>query len=207
MALLRNRFFNDSTKKLYVAATITVIAAVISAVSAFYNATKKAEPRFFAIDNDGSIVEMTPLEYPNQSDAVVAGWIEKALIDTFDFHYFNINQHINEATMKWFTAKGATQFVAMLKDNRFDAAVVENKLLVGLTLEHTPLLLQKVERASTGTPYSWTFAATGKITYRTATESYSDSYNFRVTVDRRSLFENAMGLGIAQLIMTERRQR
>ena len=199
---LRNDFYRDSDKKLFLAAAISVIGLIAQSLIAFSVFTAKNERVYFATDKNGSIVQLYALGQPNQKDMVVSQWVANALVDTFSFNFTDYKNRLNESTMTWFTKEGAEGLLSALNSAEVIKALLERKMILSLSLESTPVLLEAKQNESG--VWIWTFQVNGIMTYRTSTQESSSKVTFMVQVDRRSVMENADGLGISKVIMKRR---
>lgn len=199
---LRNDFYRDSDKKLFLAAVVSVIGLIAQSLVAFSVFTAKNERVYFATDKNGSIVQLYALGQPNQKDTVVSQWVANALVDTFSFNFTDYKTRLNESTMTWFTKEGAEGLLGALNSTEVIKALLERKMILSLSLESTPVLLEGKQNENG--VWIWTFQVNGIMTYRTAAQESSSKVTFMVQVDRRSVMENADGLGISKVIMKRR---
>lgn len=198
----KNAFYRDGSKKLYVAALVAVAGLFLQAIVAFFAFTAKSERVYIATDKNGSLINLIALGQPNQKNEVVAQWMQNALVDTFSFNFTNLNTRLNETTMKWFTENGANQFLKEMKSSGHLEVVQEGRMIMSLTLDNTPILVSYGPGA-TGI-YTWILQADAVLTFRTQSKEYSKKVRFTVNVERRSVLENADGLGVAKIVMTNR---
>lgn len=198
---LRNEFYKDGYKRMFVIAVLSSLCLVCSVALVFYAAQKTEKNVYFATDSNGSLIKLVALSEPNHNDAVVADWLNRALIDTFDFHYGNLEKKLNEAALKWFTPNGATELVNALDDSNNFESIRERNMFVSLALQHTPIVVKR-GKPEFSRYFLWKLQVEGIMTYRTVTEEFSNPVLFTVVVSRRSMLEDPTGLGIAKIIMT-----
>jgi len=199
----RNDFYRDGNKRMYVAALVSIIGLFGQALIAYSSITAKNERVYFATDPNGSLIKLIPLAQPNQKNEVVAQWMQNALVDTFSFNFTNINTRLNETTMRWFTKNGASQFLREMKDSGHMDVVKDGKMIMSLTLDHTPIMIGSGNAPGTDI-FTWNFQADAVLTFRTQSKEYSKKVRFTVAVERRSVLDNVEGLGIAKIVMTNR---
>lgn len=198
----KNAFYKDGSKKLYIAAVVAVVGIIIQSIVAFFAFTAKSERVYIATDKNGSLITLIPLGQPNQKNEVVAQWMQNALVDTFSFNFTNVKSRLNETTMKWFTENGANQFLKEMKNSGHLEVVTDGRMIMSLTLDNTPILVS-YGPGVTGI-YTWILQADAVLTFRTQSKEYSKKVRFTVNVERRSVLDNADGLGIAKIVMTNR---
>lgn len=197
----RNEFYKDMYSKMWKIALIGVVSLFFSVATSFYVYQMKQQNVYFATDENGSLIELVALSQPNQKDSTVANWLQKALVDTFDFNYSNIRKRLNEASMKWFNNEGKQGLITAIESSGNFDVVVKREMIVSLTVDHTPLMVKK-GRPSWSPSYLWKLQVPATITYRTKSNQFSNKVLFDVIVARRSLLEDPAGLGIQQIIMT-----
>lgn len=199
----RNEYYRDGNKKMYAAAIVSIIGVFVQACIAYAGIAAKNERVYIATDPNGSLIKLIPLAQPNQKDEVVAQWMQNALVDTFSFNFTNINERLSETTMHWFTKNGADQFLREMHDSGHMDVVKDGKMIMSLTLDHTPIMIGSGYAPGTSI-YAWSFQADAVLTFRTQSKEYSKKVRFTVAVERRSVMDNVEGLGIARIVMTNR---
>jgi intracellular multiplication protein IcmL len=198
----RNDFYRDGDKKLYIAAIASIIGLGLQSAIAFTAFTAKSERVYFATDKSGSLIQLVPLGQPNQKDSVVAQWTANALTDTFSFNFYDYADRLNKSTMAWFTKEGGDGLLAALSSVGVIDALKERKMILSLSLEHTPVLIK--QGPDQNGIWTWTFQMKAVMTYRTQSSEFSNPVTFMIQVNRRSVMENAEGLGITKVIMQRR---
>lgn len=197
---VRRDFYKDQASKMTKIAIVSIGCLAMSVGSVFFALNTESKNVYFGVNEDRSLIKLIPLSKPNQKDAVVANWLSSALVDTFDFSYFNMKKHLGQATMRWYTDNGRQELLdALKKSGNFDA-VIKNNLIVGLSVDSVPLVAKKGNVSFTKS-FLWKLEAPATLTYRTESQVYTNKILFTVTVERRSLLENAEGLGIARIVM------
>lgn len=197
---VRREFYKDQASKMTKMAMIGVGCLAMSVGAVFFALNVESKNVYFGVNPDRSLTKLIALSKPNQKDAAVASWLSGALVDTFDFSYFNMKKHLSNATMKWYTDNGRRELLnALKKSGNFDA-VLNNKLIVGLSVDAVPLVAKKGNVSFTKS-FLWKLEVPATLTYRTESNVYTNKILFTVTVERRSLLENAEGLGIARIVM------
>lgn len=198
----RNNFYKHGTKRIYIAAIVAIAGLGLQALVAASVFTAKSERVYFATDSNGSLIQLIPLGQPNQKDIVVAQWAQRALVETFSFNFTDYKHRLNNATMTYFTKEGGDALLNALDSVGVIDAISDRKLILSMTLDHTPVLM-KSGPLRNGV-YSWTFQASAIMTYRTQSQEHTNPVKFMIQVDRRSVMENADGLGISRIIMQRR---
>ncbi|MGD1524374.1 DotI/IcmL family type IV secretion protein [Vibrio owensii] len=200
----RREFYKDSYKALSKLAMVSVGCLVTSIGLTAYSLNAKHENVYIAASDSGQLVKLIPLSSPNMKDANVADWVAKALIDTFNFNFVDIKQSLNTSAQSWFTEEGGQALIkALTESGNFDA-VINQKLIVTLNTEHTPVITRKFFNQRTRR-YTWHLEVPALISYRTQSKEFSKRVLFKVAVSRISLREDPNGLGISKIIMENRK--
>lgn len=196
----RRDFYKDQASKMTKLAVGSLVGVGLSLAGVFYSINKEADSVYFAVDENKALTELIALSQPNQKDAVVSNWLSRALVDTFDFNYSNMRNRLNESTMEWFTDSGRKELLNALVQSGHFKTIDTKKLIVSLAVDHVPLVVKKGNVSFTNA-YLWKLEVPATITYRTESSVFSSNVLFTVTVSRRSLMQNAEGLGIARIVM------
>lgn len=196
---IRKEFYKDQSSLMKKAVIGAIGCLAGSVILTFVAATRESDTRYFAINEKG-VMNLVALANPNMSDAAVGNWLASSLIDTFDFTYINIREHLNEATLKYFTDNGRTELIDSLdRAGNFDA-IINKKLLASLTLDSTPLVVKKGKPAFSNS-YLWKLEVPGTMTYRTESQEFTNKLLFTITISRVSQLKNNSGLGIHRIVI------
>lgn len=196
----RREFYKDSYKALSRLAMVSVGCLVASIGLTAFAINAKNDTKYIASTNEGQIVNLIALSAPNMKDANVAAWVSKALIDTFNFNFVDIQNSLNTSAQTWFTNDGGRALIEALQDSGNFDAVINQKLIVTLTTDHTPIITKKFFNTTTQR-YTWHLEVPAMISYRTQSKEFSRRVLFKVAVSRISLREDPNGLGISKIIM------
>ena len=197
---LRTSFFKSINKALSVGIISAGAALVISSFSLYLATNKDTIVKFVAVNEEGKMVKLQPLNKPNLSDGAVMQWATQALVETFTMSAFDINYRLNEATAKYFTKQGAEAFLAAMKNTGNYDQIVDRKLFVSIAMEEVPIIVGN--GTINGRYYAWNIMAPANITYRTGSQTYTNKVNIELTLIRRSILENESGLGINKIVWT-----
>jgi intracellular multiplication protein IcmL len=199
----RNEYYQDGKPQALGIMIIGVVCAAVGVGTLMYSASQKENNVYIATNESGSILNLVALSMPNQKNSVVSNWVGEALIDTFDFSYYNLNDRLNKSTMKWFTKEGGQKLLSTLQDTGNLDVIRDKELFVSLALKHTPLIVKEA-KPDWSNAYMWKIEVEAIMTYRTKASVYTNDVVFAVLVTRRSNLEDAMGLGISSIIMTKK---
>lgn len=198
IAVERREFYKDMYSKMWKIALAGVFSMVVSLILLVVSVNKEEKNSYFAVDQNYSLIKLVKLSEPNVNNSVVANWLTRALVDTFDFNYYNIKSHLNEASMTWFTKEGASELIKALSESGNFDVIVDRKLIVSLTVNQVPVVVK--EGVLDGIKL-WKLQVPAVITYRNSSSVSSNNVIFTVTVSRVSLLSDPVGLGIAKIVM------
>lgn len=198
IAVERREFYKDMYSKMWKIAIVGASSMIISLVMMMTVINKEEKNSYFAVDNNFSLIKLIALSEPNVKNAVVANWLTRALVDTFDFNYYNIKHHLNEASMTYFTREGASELIKALDSSGNFDVIIERKLIVSLAIEQVPIVIKE---GVLGNTKVWKLQVPAVITYRNESSVSSNNVIFTITVSRVSLLEDPVGLGITKIIM------
>lgn len=200
----RMDFFNTSSRKLMLAAGISILGVFVQSAIAYMGYTAKNERVYFATDPNGSLIKLVVLSEPNQKNEVVSQWVQKAMVDTFSLNFTNINERLNESTMRWFTRSGASSFINEIASSGYIDSVRNEKLIMSMAFEHTPILIREGRNPRTGI-YTWQFQGDAILTFRTQSQQFTRSIRLTTTIERVSVLESVDGIGVSHIVLTNRR--
>ncbi len=200
VVLERGAFFASGIRQMKFLCAGLGVLALISTGLTYTAVTQKTEPAYFVAYEDGRLAPMIPMSQPNHSQQVVAQWLTHALTDTFDFHFGNIEQELNDAAAKWFTQAGADALIQTWVESGNYEAIVKRKMFVQLVVKSTPILVDQTLPSSG--QYMWRFQVPAVLTFRTETREFTNQAVFTVDVSRRSVLEDPKGLGISKIVMS-----
>ena len=197
----RREFYKDAKKSLVMLAVWSTINTMGSAFMVYHSHQANIENIFFSIKDDGTLIEMIPFSEPNLKDSIIVGWVQKALMDTFDFNFTNMKSSLSEASMKWFTTNGGSELINALQNEGHFDMVLNKKLILMYTPDTSPLIIRKELNRTTG-KYNWLVQSKGTLKYTNEKgRQYSRKIKFDVLVERVSLRQDPSGVGIAKIIM------
>lgn len=202
---LRRQYYKDGAGFMGKIAATCLICLAISIVISVYATNKKAANRYIAVNHDGSLIELTPLNKPNQSEAVVKSWVVDALVNTFAFNYLDYKFRLNNSLSSYFTNSGGSELIGSLKEIDLFEIIQDKKLLVSMHIDTAPILIGSGILPSGA--FAWKFEMTGIITLRNEKDSFTIPVKMAVTVSRRDLLSHPKGLGIARVFIEKDRSR
>lgn len=192
----RNEFYRDSQRRVILALLCSVIMNVVLLMVAYYMYTYIPAPQYFATSINGRIVELVPLNEPNQSDASVRQWANQAAIAANTYNYVNYKAEL-QAASGYFTGEGWQQFITALEQSNNLEAVRAKKMVVSAVATETPQILQK---GLLNGVYSWRVQMRVLVTYQSASEFAQQNNTITLLITRVSTLNSPKGIGIAQFV-------
>ena len=193
---LRNEFYRDGQRKLFIIVLLSLIANLILAILSGYIITHPPAPKYFATSINGRITPLTPLNEPNQSDPAILQWANQAAIAAFTYNFVNYRAELQSAS-GYFTADGWQQFLTALQDSNNLDAVKAKKLVVSAVASSAPVFLQK---GILNGRYAWRIQMPILVTYQSASEFSQQNLTVTMLVVRVDPLNSPRGIGIAQFI-------
>jgi intracellular multiplication protein IcmL len=194
---LRNAFYRDGRRKLVLGLLITVLMNVMMAFLLFYIISHPPAPRYFATSLGGRITPLFPLDRPNQADASILQWANKAAIAAFSYSYVNYRDEL-QASSGFFTAEGWTQFLTALKESNNLEAVKTRKMIVSAEATRAPEIIER--GVMPDGRYSWRVQISLLVSYQGQVEA-SQNVIVNMLIVRVPSLNAPSGIGIAQFVV------
>lgn len=198
---LRNKFYYDSYKSLWLALLLMVIVNLLLVGVIYYQVTHKPLPQYFAISSDGKIVKLQPLSEPVVSSAILLQWAGQASVSTYSYNFVNYREALQQVQNK-FTADGWRNFENALRSSRMLETVVSKKLVVSAVATGAPVIL---DQGVIGGYYAWKVNIPILVTYESATESTPVPLDVTMVISRVSTINHPDGIAISSFVAAEGR--
>ncbi|MEZ9709224.1 DotI/IcmL family type IV secretion protein [Vibrio breoganii] len=204
LVIERREFYKEARRSLVILAVCSIVTLTIAVVAGIFTNNNTSKNVYFSIHDDGRLVNMQPFDQPNLRDNIIIGWVQRALVDTFDFNFHNLNHALSKSSATWFTEEGGRELIKALESEGHFDTIRSQRLILTYAPTHNPIIVRKFLNPSTGR-YTWHLQSQGKLTYINANgRQHTENTVFNIEVERRSLREDATGIGISKLIMTYR---
>lgn len=139
----RREFYKDAKRSMVILAVFSTLCVASSGYMVHRAHQANIENIFFSIKDDGTMIEMIPFSEPNLKDSIIVGWVQKALMDTFDFNFTNMKNSLSESSMKWFTNNGGSELIKALQEEGHFDMVLNRKLILMYTPDTSPIIMKK----------------------------------------------------------------
>jgi len=173
---------------------IAVIGILIAGI--VFLATRTVEPKYFAMDTQGRVRELTALSRPMPSNDQVLNWVSTAATRSYTLSFAQYQQQLDDVR-HYFTPEGWRGFEEALRRAGFIENLSRNKFITTASPTAAPVISAE---GLIGEAYAWRIQVPILVTYQSASTRESRNVMVEVTVIRRPETENPSGLGIAQFI-------
>lgn len=172
---------------------LTVCLAVIVFLGA-----RETKMRYFAVDPEGGIREVMPLNKPIQSTSFLLNWSTEAVVRSLTLSFANYQQQLNENRLN-FTDSGWRSFQDAMKRSKVLDTITGQQLVSTVVPSSAPVISR--QGVIDGGGYGWVVEIPVIITYESASHKMSNNHFVTATIVRRDESENPSGLGIAQFVV------
>lgn len=173
------------------------LLAVSLAVVVFLG-VRETKMRYFAVDPEGGIREVMPLNRPLQSTSFVLNWGTEAVVKSLTLSFANYQQQLNENRLS-FTDSGWRSFQDAMKRSKVLDTITSQQLVSTVVPSAAPVISR--QGVIDGGGYGWVVEIPVIITYESASAKLSNNQFVTATIVRRDESENPSGLGIAQFVV------
>ena len=175
----------------------TMALLAVSIALNIFLATRPVKDRFFAVDPEGGIRQVEPLDRPIQSTSEVLNWSADALTKAFTLSFANYPQQLGEYKLN-FTEDGWVGYQEALKRNKVLDTIVTQQFVTNVVPTGSPIIL--TQGIVGGNRYGWKIQMPILITWESASIKKSDPMTIEAVIVRRDPSENPRGLGIEQIV-------
>ena len=209
---LRNNYYRDSYRFLMGAVLALVVLCVLMMVILFYLYTTRPEPRYFATNVVGGLVEIQPLTSPTLSDAALLSWSARAATAAYTLNYAEYQQQLEETKNTYFTDSGGQNFLDAIKASLNLQTVLQGFFVVTATVVQAPIILDRgiMTPASGAKTYAWQVQVPIRVQWTSQARSFSNMYNVILTivrttplidpVARQMNLDSLQGVGVQQFV-------
>jgi intracellular multiplication protein IcmL len=197
---LRNNFYRDNYRRVVSALLLAIIIIIALIGVVFYMITHQPTPKYFATTSDGSLIELTALDRPNQSNSAVAQWANEAAVAAYTFNFVDYRKALQSAS-DYFTQAGWKQFIAELDKSNNLRAIINRKLVMSSVATGAPVIL---EQGNIRGRYSWQIQMPMLVVLESASQTIHQAYNINMIVTRVSTLDNPKGIAINSFVATQR---
>jgi intracellular multiplication protein IcmL len=176
-----------------------VVFAMLAASMAvnIYFGLRQPEYVYYALNSEGGLTEVIPLENPIQSRDQVIRWTAEAVSEAFTLSFANYTKQLSDYR-HLFTESGWQGFQEALERNRILDTIIKQQLVSTAVPAGAPVVTSSGVVASGR--YGWRVQIPLIVTYDSASGQNSSTLTVEAVVQRVPETENPRGLAIGQII-------
>ena len=198
-ALKRKPVRSRSMSRILLLLSFSVMSSLILGGVLYYVITHPVERKYFSTTVNGRITPLVALNQPNQSDPAVLQWASQAAIAAHTYDFVQYEKQL-DATAKFFTDRGWSDFVgALVATNSIDS-VVAKQLIVSAVATSKPVILAKGDISGS---YYWRIQIPILVTYQSPSDYSQERVVVTLLVQRISTLRSPKGIGIDQFIVSQ----
>jgi intracellular multiplication protein IcmL len=192
LVLSRNAFYRDGYRLTMLALLVIFIVDTALAGLFFYQIKHPPEPQYFAITNDGRMINNYRLDDPVFPDDHILQWSADAVRQSFSLDFIHWNAQLQVASAK-FSTDGWRYFLEALKKSNNLETLTKLKMVSNAEITGAPRLVQK---AMLGGRFIWKVQLPILVTYSNAAQTIPVPMNVTLIVMRVSVEENPERIAI-----------
>jgi intracellular multiplication protein IcmL len=192
----RKFFYRDGMRGALKVLLVSMVLNILLVAGLLYFASKKPpEPKYFATNNAGGLIELSSLDTPIVNLQGLNNWASKAVSSVYTYDFVNIDPQLENATNKYFSKEGKEAFLDQLSSSGAMDIVKNNKLVVSTTISGSPIL---ENQGVLNGVYSWRLKIPATVTFQGAKEVENRKVSITLLISRASTLEKEFGLEIKQ---------
>lgn len=198
----RNSFYKRLHRLALAMLAVSWLIILVLGLIIFFLWKNPTPPIYFATDSVSRLIKLIPLSQPNMSTADVMAWTAEAVQAAYSYDYVNYGSEL-QASQKYFTTYGWTQFIRALTASNNLLAVKQRKMVVSASITGTPTILAQGILAG---KYAWKFQMPVTVTYlmppydNSEDATFTNNLMLTVIVQRQSALQSYKGLGVVQMV-------
>ena len=197
-ALSRHETWRKGFNRLVVIMGVLVVAVLISVVMAFWAATSKPEPRYFAAREDGGILPIVAVKEPFLTDNQVTNFAAEAITRAMTLNYSTWRQDLSDASTYFTRPEGWDAYVSSINTSGTMDYIVTKKLIASAVANGAVITSRGPNERGV---YSWILQIPLTVTYESASERQTENYLAEVEVVRVPTWEMSRGVGVRRVTM------
>lgn len=199
---MRNNFYRDNYRRVTVILFFSVILNFFFVGGIIYLYKNMPKPVYFATNENGSLLQMIPLDQPYITDEQLKHWAVEAATAAYSFNFLDYQNNLQQAR-KYFTEAGFNNYYQALKSSGNLSTVLDKRLVVKATVSDVPLVTFK---GMLNGRYVWKVQVPMIVRYVTAGSEFKQPIVVDMLVGRVSTLDAASGVAIAQFVVSDRKQ-
>jgi len=199
---MRNNFYRDSYRRVTIILLLSMLLNFLLAGGIYYLYKTKPQPIYFATNENGSLLQMIPLDQPYITDDQLLRWSVEAATAAYSFNFLDYQNNLQQAR-KYFTEEGFKNYYEALQNSGNLSTVQDKRLVVKATVSDIPLITTK---GMLNGRYVWKVQVPMIVRYVSAGAEFKQPILVELLIGRVSTLDSAAGVAIAQFVVTDRKQ-
>lgn len=191
----RKFFYRDGMRSSLKVTLASIGLNVILAAMLFWSISNKPEPRYFATNNAGGIIELKALNLPIKTKQGLLTWTSKAVTESYNYDFAKYRDQLQGLSI-YYSKKGHEAYIDKLNSNGILDTIKSSQFIVAAVPNGAPVV--DAEAVVQGV-YSWKVTVPVLVTY-TGKESATRKKLVQVIVRRASTLEKPDGLEIDSFV-------
>ncbi|HEY6436740.1 MAG TPA: DotI/IcmL/TraM family protein [Ignavibacteriaceae bacterium] len=129
-----------------------VIIILLLFVALFLSAQGVPQTAYVAVDAEGRLTKLEPINTPALTDEQVRNFVRDAVTESFTFNYMDLDQR-TAAASKFYSDKGYSSYMGSIKTSGLKEQILDKRLLVKTVVDGSPVIQDK---GVYGGRYVWT---------------------------------------------------
>lgn len=194
---LRNHFYRDSYHRIMVALLLSILVAIALSLVVGYIVLNPPRPKYFAVDVNGRITPIIPLDQPNMSNAALLQWATQAAIAAYSYNFVNYRKEL-QAASAFFTPAGWQEFIKATTGSNNLEAIIKKKLNLSAVATGAPVVV--ASGVADNGRYTWRIQLPLVITFQSSSQLSQQSLVVTMKITRVDTLYSVRGIGIEQFI-------
>jgi len=191
-----NDFHRDHYDKVMITLIMVMIAAILASSVVLYQMFHKPLPRFAAVAQNGSHLNLNAYYEPNLLPTTIIAWASKAAVAAYTFDFVNYAKQTN-AAKPYFTPGGWIAYQSAI--SQIITRITQNQLFVNGVVSGTPVIANQGDLPGSG--YSWRVQIPFLVTYQSAEATKTQNFMVVLLIVRVPTTVNPDAIGIEKITM------
>ncbi len=157
----------------------------------------RPEPRYFAVNNENRLLELTPLNIPNQTDAAVIAWATQSATEVMTFNFRDYRKRLQDSS-RFFTVTGWNSFLDALQKSRLLEGVEAKQQVLTTVPSEAPVITS--QGLGPDKVYYWLLDMPILTTFEAGDKKVPQRQILKLKIVRVSPLANPAAMGIEQWV-------
>jgi len=200
---LRNNFYRDNYRRAMIVLLCSMVINFCLGAGVYYLYFSKPQPIYFATNENGSLLQMIPLDQPYVDDDQLLRWAVEACTAAYSFNFLDYRNNLQQAR-KYFTEAGFASYVQALERSGNLATVETKRLVVKAYLTDNPVIISRGKLGGQER-YVWQVEVPMVVRYVSAGTEIKQPVLIKLLIGRVSTLDSVSGVAIAQFVVEDRK--